>query len=520
MGSSGRRILRSTALVMGLTLASKATGLVREIIVAAQFGTSEQMDAFLVATTIAGLMFVWFRSPITVVFIPLFTEQLAKRGERFAWENASILLNSTLILLLMFAGLGWLLSPYLIWFVAPGFGDETKILSVDLTRLMMSTLIFLGFAKLLSAFFYSYQSFGWPGITGTVDNLIVIPSILLLTPLVGIHGLVISTVLGTMAQAVVQIPILWKNRAYYRPRLDLKNPTLRRMLWMSFPLLIATGSTQLATLIDRIFASLLQPGSLSALSYGHRLTYTVFELFVNSLTTVLFPFFSRIAGSKDYDDLGKKLFKSVRTMFWIVFPFSIGILVLHDPLVRLVYHRGAFGEESVRMTGQAVFFYAIGLSASSLSRMLSSAFYSLKDTKTPVVMGVVRLGVKIVLAFSLVGFMGHAGLALAESLSFLLKAALLLLFLPEELRGQLEYREVFQSFGTTAVITAGMGAVVFFILPIFEGISGGSSFVATSIGVGGAVAVGAGAYLTFSLLLQPAEARDLWRVVRSGFAKR
>jgi hypothetical protein len=96
---------------------------------------------------------------------------------------------------------------------------------------------------------------------------------------------------------------------------------------------------------------------------------------------------------------------------------------------------------------------------------------------------------------------------------------LLLLFLPEELRGQIEYREVFPSFGMTAVITAGMGAVVFFILPIFEGLSRGSSFIGTSVGLGGTVAVGAGAYLTFSLLLQPAEARDLWRVVRSGLAK-
>jgi len=115
--------------------------------------------------------------------------------------------------------------------------------------------------------------------------------------------------------------------------------------------------------------------------------------------------------------------------------------------------------------------------------------------------------------------MAHAGLALAESLSYIVKAALLLLFLPEELRGQLAYREVFPSFGMTAVITAGMGAVVFFILPILEGLSGGSSFIGTSVGLGGAVAVGAAAYLTFSLLLQPAELRDIYKLVRTGLAK-
>jgi putative peptidoglycan lipid II flippase len=326
--------------------------------------------------------------------------------------------------------------------------------------------------------------------------------------------------LGTLAQALIQTSILWKNRFYYRPKVDFKDPTLHRMGSMGFPLLIGTGSTKLASIIDRVFASMLRPGSLSALSYGHRLTYVILELFVESFTTVLFPFFSRIAGSEQYQDFGKKLVKSLKTLFWIGFPVSIGILVIHEPLVRLVYQRGAFSEESVLLTSQAVLFYAIGLWAFSISHVLSFAFYSLKDTKTPVVLGIVRLGIKILLSFALVGPMAHAGLALAESLSYIVKAICLLLFLPEELRGNFEYRAVFQSFGMTAVITAGMGVIVFFILPIFEGLSGGSSFIASSVGLGGAVALGAAAYLTCSSLLQPAELRDVYRLVRSGLAKR
>lgn len=517
--SSGQRILRSTALVIGLTLTAKATGLLRDIIMAAQFGTSQEMDAFLVSGMIASLMFVLLKNPIQVVLVPLFTKDLTTRGERTAWENASILINTSIILLLILAGIGWLLSPYLVWLVAPGFNEETKILSADLTRLMMLTLVFLGLAKLLSALFHSYQRFGWPGMISTVDNLVVIPSILLLTPLVGIYGLAISAVLGTVAQALSQTPILWKNRSYYKPRVDLKNPILHRMAWMSLPLLIGIGGAELGKISDRIFASLLPPGSLSALAYGHRLTYAIFQLFIASLTTVLFPFFSKTAGLADYKDLRKKLFKSLRTLFWIILPLSIGILLLHEPLVRLVYHRGAFSEESVRITGQAVFYYAIGVSAYSLSNVLSYAFYSLHDTKTPVVMGLVRMGLKILLSFFLVGRMAHAGLALAESLSFVVKAILLLFFLPRELKHP-EYRKVFQSFGVTTAITVAMGAVIYFILPIFErAFEVGASFTATSMGLGAAIAAGAGTYLIFSLLLQPTELRDLFRLARAGFAK-
>jgi putative peptidoglycan lipid II flippase len=131
-----------------------------------------------------------------------------------------------------------------------------------------------------------------------------------------------------------------------------------------------------------------------------------------------------------------------------------------------------------------------------------------------------RLGIKILLSVVLVGPMAHGGLALAESLSYIVKAIGLMLFLPEELRANFEYRAVFQSFGMTAVITAGMGAMVFFILPIFEGLSGGGSFIASSVGLAGAVALGATAYLTGSSLLQPAELKDVYKLVRTGFAKR
>jgi putative peptidoglycan lipid II flippase len=504
---------------MGLTLLGKASGLLRDIVVASHFGTSSGMDAFLVATTISGVMFVWFKAPIRVVFIPLFAEELSTRGEPAAWKHASTLINTSVLFVLMAAGLGWLLSPYLVHLVAPGFADDTKALSVGLTRIMMSAFALLILGKILSALFHSYQRFGRPGMLHTVDNVVVIPAIILLAPMVGIYGLVMATIVGTVAQVLIQLPILWKHRAHYTLGIDLKSPTIRRMLWMTFPLFVGLGGGQLATIFDRIFASLLQPGSLSALSYGHRLTYASFELLVTSLTTVLFPFFSRLAGVEAYADLGRKLFKCLKTVFWIVLPTSMGLLVLHEPLVRLVYERGAFGEESVRLTAQAVLFYAIGLSAYSVASVVTFAFYSVKDIKTPVTVGLVRIGVKILLSFALVGAMAHSGLALAESLSFVLKAGLLLLLLPEELR-QPEYRQVLRSFGVTAVLAAAMGGVVFLVLPIFEGLAEGSSPIGTSMVLAGSITIGAATYFVSSLFLQRAEVDGLYRFVRSGFAKR
>jgi putative peptidoglycan lipid II flippase len=520
MKSSGQKILRSAALVMGLTLLAKISGLLRDIVVASQFGTSQAMDAFFVAVTIATLMYVWLKDPIQVVLVPLFTEQLANRGERAAWENASVLINTLLVIFLILTAIGWLISPSLVSLVAPGFPDEVETFSADLTKFMMLSFLFYGIARLLSALFYSYQRFGIPGMTTAVDNVAAIIVIAFLTPMLGIYALVAGAVLGSVTQVLVQLPILWKNRSYYRPRVELKNPALRRMGWVSFPLLVGTGSAELSRISDRIFASLLPIGSLSALAYGQRLTYaTFFQLFVASLTTVLFPFFSKSAGQDNYRDLERKLSSSLRLVFWIVLPLSIGILLLHEPLVRLVYQRGAFSEESVKITSQAVFYYAIGLSGYSLSNVLSYAFYSVQNTKTPVVTSLARLVVKILLSFALVGLMAHAGLALAESISFLLKAALLLILLPKELR-QTEYRKIFQSFGITIIITAGMAAVVLLSLPHLQGLSRvDPSFSSTAMALGIVTGLGVGSYLVFSMLLQRAEVKDISRLVRAGFTK-
>jgi putative peptidoglycan lipid II flippase len=342
--------------------------------------------------------------------------------------------------------------------------------------------------------------------------------IVILVPFLGIYALAISAVLGALAQVLSQAPILWKFRSFYKPQIDLENPTLRRMARVSLPLFIGASGTRLGKITDRIFASLLQPGSLSALAYGHRLTYTVFELFVDSLTTVLFPFFSKKAAVDGYEDFGEKLSKSLRMLFWIIFPVSIGILLLHEPMIRLVYQRGAFDENSVRLTGQAVFFYAIGLWAYSLSNVLSFAFYSLQKTKAPVVIGLVRLAIKIFMSFILVGSMGHAGLALAESLSFMVKAVLLFACLPAELR-RIEYRTVFGSFGNTLIATGAMGIIVFFTLPILQQMFAvGTSLVAVSMSLGTTITFGIGSYLIFSLLIKSAELNDFYKLFRSGFS--
>ncbi len=455
------------------------------------------------------------KNPIQVVILPLFTRDLAQRGERAAWESASVLMNSAVVLFVAAGAAGVLLAPSLVAVVAPGLGADTSRLAGLLARALMATLIFQGLAQFLSVLSYSNNRFGRPGFASTADNLMVILAVLGLAPWLGIHGLAIGAVLGTVAQVVTQLPIVWRHRALWRPRVDLRDPSLRRLAWLGLPLIIGTGGAGLGKISDRIFASLLPPGRLSALSYAHQLTYASFQLFAASLTTVLFPFLSRKAGVADYEDLGRKLTKAMTLLFAIVGPISVGIAVLHEPLVRLVYHRGAFTEESVRITAQPVLYYALGLAAYTLSHVLSYAFYSVQNTRTPVTTGFARFGVKVLLSFALVGPLGHGGLALAESLSFVVKTVLLFVLLPPELRS-MDFGRLFRSFAVTAAASAAMALVIRAVLPLAGVIELGSAFATTFATLVAAAAVGAATYLVLAVLVNPVEVREAYRFVRSG----
>jgi putative peptidoglycan lipid II flippase len=517
---SAHALLRSTALVAALTVLAKASGLFRDVFVAAHFGTSAAMDAYVVAATIVSVLLAWLRAPIQVVLVPIFSRDLAARGEGHAWEAASTLLNSAIALFVLVAAAGSLLAPALVGLVAPGLDADAAGLAARLTRIMMAMVVLLGVAQFLSALLFAYQKFGRPGLTGTVDNVVIVGAFLALAPTLGIYGLALAGVLGAVAQVLIQAPLLWKHRAHYRRRVDFRDPALRRMAWLGLPMIIGTGGAGLGKISDRIFASLLSGGRISALAYAHQLTYATFQLFAASLTTVLFPFLSKKAGLADYETLTKKLARALTLLFAVVLPVSAGLVVLHEPLVRVVFHRGAFTQESVRLTGQAVLFYAVGLAAYTVSHVLSYAFYSVQNTRTPVVSGLVRLGVKIVLSFALIGPLSHGGLALAESLSFVVKAALLFLFLPSELRCA-DYGTVFRSFGVTAAISGVMALVVLAVLPLLDSVVEiGASFVGALAGLVVPAAVGAAAYVLLALLVQPLQVREAFQAVRAGLGGR
>ncbi|HXH82884.1 MAG TPA: murein biosynthesis integral membrane protein MurJ [Candidatus Tectomicrobia bacterium] len=512
-------ITRSTALVMALALLAKALGFLRHVVVAAYFGTSQTMDALVVAVTIAGLTLVWLENPIRIVIVPLLARAIGQRGPAAAWRDTGTLLGTVMAVVIVVAALQAAVAPYLVAVVAPGLGAEAAELTATIVRVLALAVVLTGLARFLTAVGHAHQRFGRAGLAGSLDSLIVAGAVVLLGPALGIWSLTFGIVLGALAQIVLQLPLVWTDRHHLAPRIDFRSPVLGRLLRLGWPVVVGTGGSGLARVSDRFFASLLPAGRLSALSYGHQLTFAAFGLLVAPLTTVLVPALSRTAGAADHEELSRRLGRALRLLALGVVPVAVGIAVLHEPIVRLVFERGAFTEESTRLTSRVVLFYALGLPAYALSHVLGYAFYSIEDTRTPMVAGLGRLALQVALSAVLIGPLAHVGLAVAESVSFVAKALWLFLKLPAPLRGR-DHVRVVRSFAVTLALGGVMAAVLVALVPPLEAsVSPDGAFWTSLVVLACGAAIGGGVYLALSMALQRAEIRDLFRVVRAGLLR-
>jgi len=512
MPSVRHKLIKATVLLTGLQLLAQALGLLRQIVIAAEFGTTEVMDAYLVALTMVGLIQLWVSLPINQVLMPMFRHDLARQGERTAWANISVLFNNFSIVLVLVVALGWFAAPYVVQFVGLGLAEDMKAVSTTLTQIMMVSVLLMGMGTAFSQILFAYERFLLPGLAGGMDNLMGIVVLLALSNSYGIYGLAAAFVIGDLALLCLQLPILWEKRKLYVTQVNLRHPEMIEMGKLSVPLLLSTGGTQVERVTDRIFASLLPVGSLSALAFAHRLIGVLQDFFIDPLQQATFPHFTKLSAEEQFNTLSRQLFSYLRIVFFLTLPIAVGVMMIAEDVVRVLYQRGAFDETSVQLTSQALFFYAIGFPAQALSRILNRTYFSFKDTRTPSKLAILRIGIKIVLSWILLSSLSHRGIALAESLSQILRIILLFLFLPAQVKGQEEWNMV-KSFARTVAAAALMAAVVYFAQGQVDGL------VSMPLEIAALVLLGIAVYGLITYRFQEEEAQFLLKSVTSLGAK-
>jgi putative peptidoglycan lipid II flippase len=421
-------------------IASQLIGLVRYVLIAGTFSTSTEMEAFTAANRVGeSIFYLVAGGALASAFIPTFTGFLAKDDRDSAWQLASAVGNLILLVLIALSGLAALFAPQIVrYLLAPGFAtDPAKLdLTVSLMRLMLPSAVIFGLSGLLMGILNSHQVFLIPALTPSMYSAGMIFGVVVLSPRLGIYGLAWGVLIGATLHLALQIPALLHLKGSYLPTFGLKLPAVREVVRLMVPRLFGVAVVQLNFWVNIWLAS-PYPGSVSAISYAFTLMLMPQAAIAQSIATAAMPTFSRQAALGKLEEMRSSLAASLRGVLLLSIPASAGLMLLREPLTLLLQ----FDKTGSELVAWALLWYAAGLVGHSVVEILARAFYSLHDTKTPVLVGASAMGINIILSVTLLSFFAnigwapHGGLALANSLATAIEMFVLLYLMKRRLNG-------------------------------------------------------------------------------------
>jgi len=501
MSKSGRQIAKAATVVMTLFVASRVLGLVRQMVIGTLFGTGGGVDAYVAAARVSETVFLVITGgALGTAFIPAFADHLAKEDHAGAWRLASAVTNLSLIALTVTVGLMALFAPVLVrTVVAPGFDPTQQALTVSLLRLMLISPIIFGVSGIVMGALNAHQHFFLPALAPSLYNLSIIAGAFFLGPRLGVMGMAVGVVVGAALHLLVQVPGLLRYGGRYILTLGLDNPSVREVGRLMAPRMLGTAIGQLNFIVNTSLASRLGEGAVSALNYAWLLMLLPQGVFAMAVGTAAFPTFAEQAARGERDEMWRTLAATLRVVFFLCIPATVGLLALGRPLVGLLFERGAFETSSTEAVAWALAFYALGLVGHAGLEIVSRAFYALHDTFTPVWVGVVAMGLNVVLSLTLpgvfvgAGWLPHAGLALANSIATLLELVVLLALVRRRINGR-EGRRTLIAFLKSGLAALAMGAVLLVWQMALPG-------AGTLVLGGGGVLLGTAVYMVAALLL-------------------
>ncbi|MBN1265038.1 MAG: murein biosynthesis integral membrane protein MurJ [Anaerolineales bacterium] len=505
-----RQIARAAGVVMAGMALSSITGLLTNMLVSRAFGTSADVDAFYAANRVTEIMFnLMAGGALASAFVPTFTAFLAREDRKGAWNLASSIVNWVLLLLTLSAVIVFLTAEWLVPNVfAPGFEDPAQIqLTVRLLRQMLPAPVIFGVSGLLMGILNAQQHFALPALAPASYRFGWILGVLFLVPRWGIEGLAWGVVLGAGLHFLIQMPALRKNGGPYSLSLGKHNPAVKQVGVLMAPRLLGVAVVQLNFLVNSILASGQPEGSLTAITWGFSLMIMPQTVIAQGIAIAALPTFSEQAAREEFSAMRSSFSSTIGWVLYLTLPACVGLILLREPLVAMLFERGAFTAHSTSQVAWALLWYAAGLVGHSILEIIVRAFYAMKDTYTPVFVGAgaMTLNVGLSFAFSalfnMVGWMPHGGLALANSTATALESVLLLFLLRKKLGG-LNFQRLKKPLLGMLAATVAMGTFLWLLLDL------GSGMPFWIISAGGVLG-GAGLYYGSTRLLGLAEAVEV-----------
>ncbi len=538
---AGRDVARSASVISLAVLASRVLGLVREQAFAAFFGAGAAFDAFVTAFRIPNLFRdLLAEGALSAAFVKAFSQRLEKEGEARAWELARIVLTAFALVVGLLVVAGVLAAPWLVKAIASGFDPEKQELAVRLTRVMFPFLLLVSLSAVAMGVLNTRGIFLVPALAGAAFNVgslfVGLAAAWLFEPdfmartagaivsgesiprdteaaTRAIVGMAVGVLAGGLLQLLIQTPKLRGTGFRFRPELRLSDPGLRQVFALMVPAVIGAAATQVNVFVNTNFASSLEDGAISWLNYAFRLMQFPIGIFGVAIATATLPSIARAAARGERDEFRATLASSLRLTIFLTLPSAVGLIVLGDPIIALIYERGSFAAADTVRTSSALAGYAIGLVGYSLVKVLAPAFYAVDDAATPARISLLSIGLNVALCFVLVGPFGHTGLAISTATVASANALLLVVLLWRKV-GSLQGRRMTVSAAKVVVASAALAVATHASWRFVDSLAGGSDLLERLLSTFIPITVGGVAFLAVARLLGCEELSRLRGLVR------
>lgn len=452
--------MKSTAfLLMIISALSKLFGFTREMVFSYYFGTGITKDAYVIATAIPTILAGFVGTALTIGNIPIYTRE-NKKGRKYGDLFTSRIANLILIIVMIFIAFVLLYPQGIVKLIAGGYEGEVLKLTIDYMKIMVFSLIIISLFSLYQGYLNANNSFILSAVAPFSMNVVII----LFTIAAGVIDTIylpIGFLISYIVQFLFIMPGLKKYNYHYTFSFQFKNESVKDFVKLATPMMFALIISNIANLIDNNIASYIMQGGVSALDYAYRLIGIVTGILIFPITTAIYPTMSRIGTNRDIKGLKDLTMETATTISLLNIPSIVGMMVLSVPIVTAIYARGAFGQESIEMTSSVLLYYSPMLIGMGITDVFNRAFYSLEDTRTPVIVSGISMIVDIIMNFVLSYFMGLPGLALSSSIGRLVNALLLVLVLRHRI-GPIGLRKMTQNLLKITVSSLLMGVFAYF----------------------------------------------------------
>jgi putative peptidoglycan lipid II flippase len=515
-GRQAGRIARSTAFFSIATAASRVAGLAREVVAAGYYGISGPMSAFTIAFQVPNLIRSLFAdAALQPAFVPIFTEQLEQKNYREAFRLASTLLLIVTMVLGAITALFVVAAPLIMPLFAPGFEGEILDLTVTLSQVLFPILILLGVSGIVVGILNSYDRFGAFAIAPLFWNLTIIAVLVVVEPMLDgqdrIYAYAIGILAGTLVQLLIPAFDLRNTPFKFNWSFEWRHPGVRRVLLLMLPVTISLGLINFNLLINSFFASFVSDEAPAAIDKAFRIYQLPQGIFSVAIATVLFPTLARFASRGALDDLRTTMANGMRQILFVLIPAAAAVLVLSEPMIRLVYQRGAFDAAETKVVATALFWFAFSLPTNGLFLLLTRTFFGLQRPWIPTAVAAGNLAVTAVGALALY-HLGVGGIvastAIATTASVIAQCVIL-----RRLLGGLELGRLLDAGVRISIAAAALAGVSYGVWEVLDSALG-RDLIGQIVSLGTGLAAGGLVYVGVARLLRVAELDQIIRLLR------